>query len=468
MVTEKAEPMQHCGQTEPFPELKIKRSKSGLNEASNQAACVFNRGLDSKDAGDLEAAVTDFEESVKWYTNWIWVEGMVKIPGVPVEERAKNHSYRALALTHLLRWEEAEADYSEAIALTDYGKDNDALVTMYLPEFWTDGQRLLEAQENGTVKVISEKGVRFRLSRCMGDRDPLGRKVGGGWTLDSRDGIGKLSEGWLEVKVKKLNRDFKEQCQYSRAQARYELGMVKGAEKDIDEALAVLENAPAKKKQAEKLKEQINALRDKQIEERRAAGEPFPEIEVERSLKGIEEVKCNGIGSLSRARSVAWNVGGHWQAAAASERAVKDFAKAIWVVGTGEVSGVSDELRSELHHWRAVALARVGRWEEAEADCSEAIAFSGNNLKALYIRAEARYNRARAAKDGGYSGQKKDGGAQQAKLALQDIEQVLKDATSLQGIEEREGDAKKIKENIEALLALPQKRIAACEQPAWR
>ena len=164
-----------------------------------------------------------------------------------------------------------------------------------------------------------------------------------------------------------------------RAKARYQLGLAasqnierwrkaEGALEDIQHEFKEYGQHPEEPRW-QTLKDNVEKLQTELVEERRAAGEPFPELVVERSVRGLEEARSRGNGCLCRGSSVAWTVGGHWAASGNAAGAAQWFSKAIWVAG--QVSGVSDELRSDLHFCRAGAERTGGNWEQVEADCSE-------------------------------------------------------------------------------------------------
>eukprot|EP00959_Pyramimonas_sp_CCMP1952_P055971 1169395-Pyramimonas_sp.AAC.1 len=70
----------------------------------------------------------------------------------------------------------------------------------------------------------------------------------------------------------------------------------------------------------------------------RGQPEPFPELKVERSLRGMEEAKGQGNKAF---------------ASGAFEESVRWFAKAIWAAGTEQGPVASGEQRSVLHSNRA-------------------------------------------------------------------------------------------------------------------
>lgn len=102
--------------------------------------------------------------------------------------------------------------------------------------------------------------------------------------------------------------------------------------------------------------------------------EMFPDIRIELSAAGIQKAKEQGnvlFAQGSMQESVRW------------------FSKAIWLVTTGRVKDVPEDVRSILHSNRSFAYIRLCKWAEAEADGSAALALNGQNRKARYRRALA-------------------------------------------------------------------------------
>ena len=108
--------------------------------------------------------------------------------------------------------------------------------------------------------------------------------------------------------------------------------------------------------------------------------DPFPELQVELSMEGIEMAKERGIKSFSRG---------------CFEESVRWFSKAAWLAEPTRLPcSAADEpdaaLRSYLYSSRAFVLLRLERWAEAEADCSKALGLNGYYVRARYRRATAR------------------------------------------------------------------------------
>ncbi|CAE7212508.1 SPAG1, partial [Symbiodinium microadriaticum] len=84
------------------------------------------------------------------------------------------------------------------------------------------------------------------------------------------------------------------------------------------------------------------------------------------------------------------------------------FSKAIWVAEeSGKVKEVPDSLRSVLHTNRAFARLKLKQWPGVEDDCTQALSFGASNAKALYRRAQARFE------------------LKQRQEALEDVEKLL-------------------------------------------
>eukprot|EP00931_Biecheleriopsis_adriatica_P053591 TRINITY_DN3139_c0_g1_i1.p1 TRINITY_DN3139_c0_g1~~TRINITY_DN3139_c0_g1_i1.p1 ORF type:complete len:619 (+),score=104.51 TRINITY_DN3139_c0_g1_i1:114-1970(+) len=486
---------------EPFPELKVELSGRGLEHASIQSRKAGERGRDFTKAGDHSAANAAYEESLNWATKWIWVAHQMS--GVPVWKRSVAHVNRAYSFSDLGRLAEAEADLSEPLALNgqnvkarveranvryELGMAEAALqdieqalrsfpeemrVTRYLPEF-IDDERWFQNQGDGTYKHIGAQTVAWRLSPNIADRDNLPT-----WKSLPRSGAppgevvkGVATDGWIKVEIQENRPKFflalkKKIETLQNAKARYELGMAEAALQDVEKAL---QGFPVAKrpKCLLVLKENIETLYRKQVEERRAAGEPYPECGIERSLRGLDDARSQGRSAMCEGERVMSDLppalsngaGGIADMTRASqrsmeiqdetERAQKAFQrsfnwlnKAIWLVDTGQISGVEGTHRSAMHYERAEALSKLGRWEEAEADCSETLALNGKFVMAQYRRAIARYELGKA------------------EAALQDIKEVLKPGRHWEGGERqaidemssqvRLGTATEFRKKVEAL-----------------
>ena len=103
----------------------------------------------------------------------------------------------------------------------------------------------------------------------------------------------------------------------------------------------------------------------------------------------------------------------------------------IWLAPGGQVAGVPRETWSILQANRPLAEIKLQEWAEAESDCSEAISFNGQNVRAQHRRAMAHYEM-----ELGYM----------VEGALQDVEHILR---ALPG-DWRAGEAAELKREIEA------------------
>lgn len=362
-------------ETDPIPELNVRRSLSGLQEANRQGGKLLNDAEECRRAGDHDGANAALEESARWATKLLWVEGSGEISGVDDGKRGAWYCNRAFAFFELGRWNEVEADCSAAITLKSKSKE----------------PRYMRAK------------ARYILA------------------LDGSQNI----ERWM---------------------------LAKGASEDIQAEFGEYGEHPEEPRW-EKLKGKIEELKEELIGERREAGEPFPEIGVERSVRGLRWAMGRGNYFLCKGRSVAWTVGGHWEASAKAGSAYNHFSKAIWVAG--QMSGVPDELRSQLLLCRAGAGGTLGKWAEVESDCSEVLALSGGqSAKAQYRRAQARYHLSRIVGSEGLEEAAKalllEESKAKAAAGLLDIQQVLREA-SPESVEAREGDAETIRANLEAM-----------------
>eukprot|EP00932_Pfiesteria_piscicida_P002905 SRR837773.12823.p1 GENE.SRR837773.12823~~SRR837773.12823.p1 ORF type:complete len:597 (+),score=136.54 SRR837773.12823:113-1792(+) len=147
-----------------------------------------------------------------------------------------------------------------------------------------------------------------------------------------------------------------------------------------------------------------------------AVSDPYPELEVETSVAGIESAKAKATAHFSQGRL---------------DLAVRWFSKAIWLVDSKQVEDAPADLVSILHSNRALAHVKSERWSEAEKDCDVALTLNAGNTKAKYRRAQAR------SKCG------------KAKEALEDLEQVMKELPDAHKNEE----AMELKRELEAAIA---------------
>ena len=88
-------------ETDPFPELSVERSLSGLREANRQGGRLLDEGDKCKRVRDHSAANVAFEESARWATKLLWVEGTGEISGVDDGKRGAWHTNRAFAFFEL-------------------------------------------------------------------------------------------------------------------------------------------------------------------------------------------------------------------------------------------------------------------------------------------------------------------------------------------------------------------------------
>ncbi|CAK0800777.1 unnamed protein product, partial [Prorocentrum cordatum] len=395
------EPAQERGQPEPFPELKVERSLRGMEEAKGQGNKAFASGA--------------FEESVRWFAKAIWAAGTEQGPVASGEQRSVLHSNRAFALVKLRRWEEAEADCSEALALNSQNVKAQYRRAMARYELGMakgalqDIEQVLkdlpEAQKTGDALALKENIE--ALCKRQAPKAPSPTSVS--------ESASKVADGFRRLQVVEDDDSDEEPADQKKSSPK-ESATSPTATGTISPSSAP--PAPSTQPPEGFRRMQIVEVEDsdegEEPAQERGQPEPFPELKVERSLRGMEEAKGQGNKAF---------------ASGAFEESVRWFAKAIWAAGTEQGPVASGEQRSVLHSNRAFALVKLRRWEEAEADCSEALALNSQNVKAQYRRAMARYELG------------------MAKGALQDIEQVLKDLPEAQ----KTGDALALKENIEAL-----------------
>eukprot|EP00927_Polykrikos_kofoidii_P000032 TRINITY_DN10015_c0_g1_i12.p1 TRINITY_DN10015_c0_g1~~TRINITY_DN10015_c0_g1_i12.p1 ORF type:complete len:1536 (+),score=338.32 TRINITY_DN10015_c0_g1_i12:699-5306(+) len=129
----------------------------------------------------------------------------------------------------------------------------------------------------------------------------------------------------------------------------------------------------------------------------------YPDIPVECSRDGIERAKDEADRLLSQGNL---------------DESVRWFTKCIWLLESKRVVDVPADLHSVLHSNRAAANVKLKKWVEVEKDCNTALALNTENTQANFSRAMAYFE------------------TSHDEAALQDIEQVLKDATDLRSSEE--------------------------------
>jgi len=121
--------------------------------------------------------------------------------------------------------------------------------------------------------------------------------------------------------------------------------------------------------------------------------EPHADLRVEFTVQGVEKAKQQANTLFSEGKT---------------SDAERWFSKAIWVAEeSGKVKEVPDSLRSVLHTNRAFARLKLKQWPGVEDDCTKALSLSASNAKALYRRAQARFE------------------LKQRQEALEDVEKLL-------------------------------------------
>jgi tetratricopeptide (TPR) repeat protein len=197
--------------------------------------------------------------------------------------------------------------------------------------------------------------------------------------------------------------------------ARYELGLMKDALKDVEDTLAQLP-ATGNRKEATDLKEKIEQALKKdapveapsttkpaspsakagkkdqppplspdcrRIEVVEASGsdsepsdeeEPFPEVKIDKTVQGIEAAK-----NLANEKFAAGRV----------DEAVAQLSKCLWLVDTKRVEDLPSNLHSILYSNRALANTKLEKWKSVVEDCNKALALNGQNIKAKFRRAVA-------------------------------------------------------------------------------
>lgn len=104
----------------------------------------------------------------------------------------------------------------------------------------------------------------------------------------------------------------------------------------------------------------------------------LPDLIIEQTQSGVEKAREHANALFSKG---------------SVEEASRWFSKCLWLIESGQVSGSkewNEEQRTALHSNRAFAYIKLGRFEEAESDCSSTLSLSPTRVKALYRRAQAR------------------------------------------------------------------------------
>jgi len=145
-----------------------------------------------------------------------------------------------------------------------------------------------------------------------------------------------------------------------------------------------------KVKKREEVKEEAPAPAEKSAPSKPARKPPqpevFPELRIEFTRSGVEKAREQANALFSKG---------------SIEEAARWFTKCLWLIESGQVQMLSasdvdgdkewsDAQRTALHSNRAFAYIKLGRWEEAESDCSSSLSLSPGAVKALYRRAMAR------------------------------------------------------------------------------
>jgi len=113
----------------------------------------------------------------------------------------------------------------------------------------------------------------------------------------------------------------------------------------------------------------------KKIEELKSpkTDDPYPTLEAAMTETGIQKAKEAGNNLFG---------GDNY------EKAIEWFTKAIWI-GT-EINSTSDVV-TVLYSNRSAAYCKLKNWDNAIDDATEALKLKGDNFKALFRRAEARF-----------------------------------------------------------------------------
>lgn len=125
-----------------------------------------------------------------------------------------------------------------------------------------------------------------------------------------------------------------------------------------------------------------------------AKADPFPDIQVECTVQGIEAAKQQANSLFSKG---------------SLEESARWFSKAIFLAESGRVPGLPSDQHSVLHSNRSFAYVKLQKWAEAEEDSCAALDLNPSNTKAKYRRALARFELGKL------------------EAALQEVDEVLKD-----------------------------------------
>jgi len=179
-------------------------------------------------------------------------------------------------------------------------------------------------------------------------------------------------------------------AQWRRATARKELGRAPEALKDVEKVLEDLPKESPARTDAEQLHQELLkvcappqappvATPPGDGPSRKDADELLPEIQPERTLKGVNDAKEHA--------NMLFAKGDHFEAC-------RWYTKIFILLESGVVADVSAEEahRIKVAVWknRAFAFYRLGRWLESEADCSRVLESLPTDVKALYRRSLAR------------------------------------------------------------------------------
>eukprot|EP00933_Yihiella_yeosuensis_P068254 TRINITY_DN7369_c0_g1_i4.p1 TRINITY_DN7369_c0_g1~~TRINITY_DN7369_c0_g1_i4.p1 ORF type:complete len:968 (-),score=280.72 TRINITY_DN7369_c0_g1_i4:521-3040(-) len=301
---------------DPHPEIRVEATKQGVENAKNTANSLFAQGK--------------VAESVKWFTKAIWIVEAKKVD-ISADLHSILHSNRSFAHIKERCWSEAEADCSSALKFNC--KNTKAKYRRAMARF-----------ELGKLESALEdlEAVLKELPDPNGNKEALELKQ-------------KITEQLKKKSPKASQDDSKPAPGFKRMQ------VVEASESEDEEEVPIKKpGSPAKTASP------VNAVQD-----------PFPDIEIEPTVEGIEQAKEKG-NKLFAAGSIA--------------DAERCFSKAIWVAAdSGRVRHVPVETLSVLHSNRAFSRLRLERWTDAEKDCCQALALNPKNTKALYRRAQARF-----------------------------------------------------------------------------
>eukprot|EP00929_Paragymnodinium_shiwhaense_P099033 TRINITY_DN605_c0_g1_i1.p1 TRINITY_DN605_c0_g1~~TRINITY_DN605_c0_g1_i1.p1 ORF type:complete len:2835 (-),score=990.43 TRINITY_DN605_c0_g1_i1:163-8667(-) len=342
-----ASPKKQAPAAELYPEVSVAHTKEGIEKGKDEANKLFAKG--------------SLDESAKWFSKCIWLleQGLVK--DCSKDLHSILHSNRAFVRVKQQQWAEAEKDcglalslnpkntkarYRRAIALYELKKDDAALeaiseVLRELPDPNSNKEAVdLKAKIQARMKTPSPKAAAGKAPAPPAEE-----------------------QGFRRMQIVEASDSEEEEDKATPPPA-----------KATSPAKASESAAPKSSSPAAAGFKRMQIVEESDSEEENSA--PHPDIDIEATREGVTKGKDKA---------------NYLFAQGSLDESARWFTKCIWVVDNNKVAGLPIDLHSVLHSNRAFVYVKQKKWQEAEVDCTAAIALNEQNTKARYRRAMARF-----------------------------------------------------------------------------